>query len=293
MTLTDFHIAFKMELDKSNMLNYPSFEPEEIDYWYTMSIRKFVKSRTFGTNFKKTSFQYDQKRSDDLRTAVTLVSYTNLTPDADNVYTITYPTDYWFAIGEDSTISFTDLDGTVKTFANSFTEATISTVNSKKLDSLNEYHLNNSKAKPLRYYGENNNIFVVTDGTYTLSKYELTYIKKPVKFDITKPYTNLPLFATNINYNTGDVVWYTYNSVTSYYLMNANNMTFTTFQELLDVVGTLVTQLTVNDAASYAEYTYLPEHTHDELVKLAVSMALENIADNRYQTYSNEVATME
>jgi hypothetical protein len=37
----------------------------------------------------------------------------------------------------------------------------------------------------------------------------------------------------------------------------------------------------------------LPEHTHDEIVKMAVSMMLENIESPRYQTQANEVATME
>ena len=37
----------------------------------------------------------------------------------------------------------------------------------------------------------------------------------------------------------------------------------------------------------------LPEHTHDEVVKLAASMMLENIEQPRYQTHMNEVGTME
>ncbi len=37
----------------------------------------------------------------------------------------------------------------------------------------------------------------------------------------------------------------------------------------------------------------LPEHTHDEIVKLAVSMMLENVEQPRYQTYQNEVNTIE
>lgn len=37
----------------------------------------------------------------------------------------------------------------------------------------------------------------------------------------------------------------------------------------------------------------LPEHTHDEIVKLAVSMMLENIEQPRYQTYQNEANTIE
>lgn len=37
----------------------------------------------------------------------------------------------------------------------------------------------------------------------------------------------------------------------------------------------------------------LPEHTHDEIVKLAASMMLENVEQPRYQSHMNEVNTME
>lgn len=37
----------------------------------------------------------------------------------------------------------------------------------------------------------------------------------------------------------------------------------------------------------------LPEHTHDEIAKLAATMMLENIEQPRYQTHMNEVNTME
>lgn len=37
----------------------------------------------------------------------------------------------------------------------------------------------------------------------------------------------------------------------------------------------------------------LPEHTHDEIVKMAVNMALENIEQQRYQTHSMELSKIE
>lgn len=37
----------------------------------------------------------------------------------------------------------------------------------------------------------------------------------------------------------------------------------------------------------------LPEHTHTEIVKLAVEMYLENVKDPRIQTYQSEIITME
>lgn len=43
----------------------------------------------------------------------------------------------------------------------------------------------------------------------------------------------------------------------------------------------------------FVNYDELPEHTHQEIVKLAVHMYLESTADQRYTSYSNEVNTME
>lgn len=46
-------------------------------------------------------------------------------------------------------------------------------------------------------------------------------------------------------------------------------------------------------AEPFVNYLELPEHTHQEIVKLAVQMYLESTADQRYTSYSNEVNTME
>lgn len=43
----------------------------------------------------------------------------------------------------------------------------------------------------------------------------------------------------------------------------------------------------------FEQYTDMPEHTLAEIVKLAAQMYLENQKDQRYQTYSNEVSSME
>jgi len=42
-----------------------------------------------------------------------------------------------------------------------------------------------------------------------------------------------------------------------------------------------------------AEYTEMAEHTHNEIVKFAVGLFLENKANPRYQTHSMEIDTME
>ena len=37
----------------------------------------------------------------------------------------------------------------------------------------------------------------------------------------------------------------------------------------------------------------MPDHTHIEIVKLAAQMYIENQADPRYNTYTNETVSME
>lgn len=43
----------------------------------------------------------------------------------------------------------------------------------------------------------------------------------------------------------------------------------------------------------FAQYTDMPDHTHIEIVKLAAQMYIENQADPRYNTYTNETVSME
>lgn len=296
MTISDFHIAFKLELDKTNSLSYPSFEPEEIDYWLNNAIRKFVKTRAYGTNPKRTSFQQDQKRSDDLRSTFTDMNRVITSNDLvdTNTYVVTYPTNYWFGLGENVDITFTDALNVSHTYTYDVTEATVDNYSAKLANSLSEYRLNNNKAKPIRFYNSDNTICLITDGNYTISTYYLTYIKKPLVIDWYNPFKLLDTLVVNKVYPKGSIIWSTSGNLVKYYMTTLESQSFASMQEVLDAVTTnLVLELPYNTVSSLVEYGYLPEHTHDELIKLAVQMALENITDQRYQTYSNEVATME
>jgi len=61
------------------------------------------------------------------------------------------------------------------------------------------------------------------------------------------------------------------------------------------VTGYHLTYLKVPETVNISTGTDcdLPEHTHDEVVKLAVNMMLENIGEPRFSTHSGEVATIE
>jgi hypothetical protein len=70
MTIANMHSEFRILLDKGDSFDAPDFLPEEIDAFINMAISKFVTKRMFGNNIRRTNFEEDQKRRDDLRTLI-------------------------------------------------------------------------------------------------------------------------------------------------------------------------------------------------------------------------------
>jgi len=105
MTILEMHIKFKILTDKLDTLNYPNFEPEEIDELLNMSQERFIKQRYGTTNLKKSPFESTQKRMDDLREVVKngqlSVTTTQTIDNKENGYFVPLPTDYWFMINEE------------------------------------------------------------------------------------------------------------------------------------------------------------------------------------------------
>ena len=57
-------------MDKGDSFDAPSFLEEEIDSFLNISQEKFISKRAFGNNTRRTNFEEDQKRRDDLRTLI-------------------------------------------------------------------------------------------------------------------------------------------------------------------------------------------------------------------------------
>ncbi len=92
MTISEAHIEFKTRLDKIDALEYPNFLPEEIDLILNNAQDRYVKQRYGKTNVKRTSFEEEQKRTEDLRgliravySAPTLSLVTNVSLSGSNV----------------------------------------------------------------------------------------------------------------------------------------------------------------------------------------------------------------
>lgn len=171
------------------------------------AIDKFWKTRYSGLNYKQRGFEQDQKRTDDLRTLVTKHTYkdTDITKVNQEEYTVTLPDDYVILLGDTAGISPADgvinncwekdALGNYKIKYSDTIEGTIETVDRIKENSLSEYHLKYTKAKPIRLI-QDNTITLYTDSQYKVSEYTIEYLKKPSKVDLktnpTDEYTDLP-----------------------------------------------------------------------------------------------------
>lgn len=171
------------------------------------AIDKFWKTRYSGLNYKQRGFEQDQKRTDDLRTLVTKHTYkdTDISKINQVEYTVTLPDDYVILLGDTAGISPADgvinncwekdALGNYKIKYSDTIEGTIETVDRIKENSLSEYHLKYTKAKPIRLI-QDNTITLYTDGNYKVAEYTIEYLKKPSKVDLktnpTDEYTDLP-----------------------------------------------------------------------------------------------------
>lgn len=172
------------------------------------AIDKFWKTRYSGLNYKQRGFEQDQKRTDDLRTLVTKHTYkdTDISKINQVEYTVTLPDDYVILLGDTAGISPADgvinncwekdVLGNYKIKYSDTIEGTIETVDRIKENSLSEYRLKYTKAKPIRLI-QDNTITLYTDGNYKVAEYTIEYLKKPSKVDLktnpTDEYTDLPV----------------------------------------------------------------------------------------------------
>lgn len=236
---------FQIEVERRLQLINPALALEDklssdtIISFVNEALDKFWKTRYSGINFKQRGFEQDQKRTDDLRTLVTKFTYKDdITKVNQETYTVTLPDDYVILLGDTAGIAPADgvvndcwekdSEGNYKVKYSDTIEGTIDTVDRIKENSLSEYRLRYTKARPIRLISDNT-ITLCTDGQYKVAEYNIEYLKKPSKVSLSGALTE--------------------------------------------------------------EYTDLPEHTHMEIVKIAVQLILATLPN--YNIYSNEVNTME
>ena len=241
MTVLEMHNEFRLLLDKADGGASPSFLNAEIDTLLNIAQDKFIAKRAFGNNIRRTSFEEDQKRRDDLRG---VVWYKKLGPssmvvDADkpNSKIVELPSSYRHMLSEQAMISYTK-DGNIIS-----KRVGVKPIAHDRLNKIMDDPFN----KP------------TNDTVYRLD------VGPPSGESTVKRYVEL-LTASGTQINEYYIR----------YIMNPDQIASP--NSLASVSGTSCK---------------LAEHTHREIVRMAVLEALENIESPRYQSSKIELNEIE
>jgi len=283
MTITEMHISLKLLVDKLDASLTPNIDAEVIDVFLNKAQDRFVKQRMSGLNVHRTSFEENQKRTDDLRA---LITDTVLTPEDVSARNkpfgrfFTLPStsglEYWFTINEEAEVVYQDCNavevesGDLEVGISYLVDGTI-TYNGT------EY---TSSSTTLSYFTAVSGVLTFT-GTGSVLKASSKRVEvKPLSHD---------------NYNKA--VKDPFNK--SYH----NQVRRLAYQDQAELLG----DETFAPSAYYLRYIKKPaamsldpasncelsDHTHDEIVDIAVSLLLEDIESGRYQTNLNELIKQE
>ena len=227
MTRAQMHTEFKLLMDKAGGAGSPSFLSDEIDRFLNIAQDKFVTKRAFGNNPRRTSFEEDQKRRDDLRM---LISRDTNTTDINaegkpNSTFYTLPLDYRHAINEEALI-YTKDEGVGALRRVSAKPITYDRYNRIMEDPFNKPNKDTVYRLDFGEHNSKGSFELITGDNQVVSSYILTYIKEPLQI-------------------------------------------------------------------SSSRDCELSEHTHREIVRMAVVDALENVEQPRYQTSKIELNELE
>lgn len=185
MTVQEMHIAFKLELDKTNNLQYPAFEPEEIDYWLNRSVSDIVKQRFTGNNPKRESVEETQKRRDDLRNITTNYTYNgpfvNTMNNKPNGVFVPLPADYYYALEEEVLLSHPDCRNQLIQERIIVRSITHDRYNKMVRDPFNQPNEDEIFCLP---YENLQNELITGDATSTVIAYYLRYLRQPAVINI-------------------------------------------------------------------------------------------------------------
>lgn len=257
MTFKDLQISFEIEA-----LRYINIEDKpyskEIEYWLNRAYEKFVKTRVFGNNFKREAFEQTQKRIDDLRLLTKTVRYRYVDGAGDPNRNIISNDIDAPGVHEDSR-QFVALPNDYMFLVSD--SAFIEPINPSEhpcwpKDRMGDFLKLRTDTIEVTLEELDSRL------NNTLSEHRLhRTTAKPLK---------------RISRDT--ISFYTDND----YRLNMYELSYIKKPSKIDLHN-----------SHNVEFTEMPEHTHSEIVKMAVTMFLENRSDNRYQAHLNEESMME
>lgn len=193
MKYIDILASFEREINKiDDIVEKPS--TDDSLYWLNQGVVKFAKTRFNGNLPHLTSYEQNEKRTIDLVNLYKTITYDSFEKEeftSYNSYSVTYPSDYMFALNEDVEIS--DNDGNYKMDTCVF-ECTADSFMYRINNSLTDFHYRYHRARPLRVRTDKG-FRLLTDKNYKINSYTLGYLRIPAEIDNQDPeadYTDFP-----------------------------------------------------------------------------------------------------
>lgn len=309
MTAAQMHRSVKLLLDKADTLNYPNYRPEEIDFFLNFSQDRFVKHRYGGLSSRNRGFEETQKRTDDLRNIISSVQLTPLALQASNYPTgrfVNLPssatTKYLFSITEQAEVYYPECAPNpkiVKSGNIQFLNPTTNTIQYYILTSgtityNNKSYTANSITGPVIFngqqaiFGGSTSPQTVTTytGTGTVYKAERTRADvKPIQHDDYNKIIRDPFNNPILNGNNKMLLRLEIDGQFEILLPSQNSV----FSSLIMRYIREPRRISLSSSIDCE----LADHTHQEIVDMAVSSMLENIESQRYQSNLNELNKLE
>lgn len=200
MTNIEIIANFEREINKiDDAVNKPS--TEDSLFWMNQAIAKFIKLRTNGDFVHKTGYEQTEKRREDLIKLFKEASLGLVQGQQDENpnflrFSVTYPSDFLYALNEDVVIDSVDGGHPMNTCV---FECTRDSFMYRINNSLTDFHYKYHKARPIRIR-KDNGCDLLTDKNYTISSYTLGYLRKPTELTLDNPRDEYTDFQDHIMY---------------------------------------------------------------------------------------------
>lgn len=308
MTAAEMHTAVKILLDKEDTLNYPNYRPEGIDFFLNLAQDRFVKHRYDGSSARNRGFEETQKRTDDLRNITTGVQLTPLAFSTVDNYPngrfvdlpLTSPNKYLFSITEQAEIYFPACSPNNKPVVSGdirFLDPKTGTVQ-YYIVTKGEVEYSgvtySASSGPVIFNGqqgifggntEREDITTFTgDGTVYKADRDRVDVK-PIQHDDYNRLAKDPFNRPSLDIGTKELL--------RLELEGRFEILFPSYDYVFDSLILRYIREPQRISLSSLTDCELADHTHQEIVDMAVSSMLENIESQRYQSNLNELNKLE
>jgi hypothetical protein len=295
MSIRNGHINFKLFLDKIDSEAYPEISPEEIDVFINESIKRFVKSRYGRTNIYRQGFEEIQKRTEDLKALVRTKKALITNSEYQQIGERIFRADLSQLTNLDDTSTIDEYQFYLKSMVH-ITYGTCDKWDEAELiqhdvftrvrkDPFNKPDVSNALI-----FFEGNAIHIWTAPNCTIDGFVVTFIKRHVDVKLGVLFNGNTTATTNIITNVSNLQnarIFVNDPISgpgipegSIIVAKGNEGGNLNTVTISNNITTTVVGATFDTSVEFE----LSEHTHEEIVQMAVTIALENIESRRVQT---------